>query len=49
MLGHLPPEVLQEDAMGEMAAKFWEQGERCSHLEDSGSRICDLILGLAGD
>jgi hypothetical protein len=49
MLGHLPPEVLQEDAVGEMATKFWEQGEQCSHLEDSGSRICDLILGLAGD
>jgi hypothetical protein len=32
--------------MGEMVAKFLEQVERCSHLETSGLRVCDLILGL---
>jgi hypothetical protein len=28
---------------------FREQKERCLRLEDSGSRICDLILRPAGD
>jgi hypothetical protein len=32
-----------------MVAKFREQAERCLHLENSGSRICDLILGPVDD
>jgi hypothetical protein len=33
--------------MGEIVARFEERGEWCSHLETSGSRVCDIILGLA--
>jgi hypothetical protein len=31
--------------VGEMPAQFQEQVKWCSCLEDSGSRVCDLILG----
>jgi hypothetical protein len=30
-----------------MVARFEERGEWCWHLENSGSRVNDLILGLA--
>jgi hypothetical protein len=33
--------------VGKMVARFAERGEWCSHLESSGSRVCDLILVLA--
>jgi hypothetical protein len=31
--------------VGEMLAKFRKQVEWCLCLKDSGSRVCDLILG----
>jgi hypothetical protein len=49
MLGRLPTKVFQADVVGEMAVKFRDQVEQCSRLEDSGSRICDLILGPTDD
>jgi hypothetical protein len=33
--------------VGEMLGKFWEQVEQCSCLEDSSSRVYDLVLRLA--
>jgi hypothetical protein len=33
--------------MGEMVARFVEREEWCSCLKTSGSRVCDLTLGLA--
>jgi hypothetical protein len=49
MLGCLLIKNFQVDVVGEMVAKFQEQEERCSHLETSGLRVYDLILGLADD
>jgi hypothetical protein len=49
MLGRLPAEVFQVDVVGEMAAKFQEQVERFLRIEDSSSRIYDLILRPTGD
>jgi hypothetical protein len=49
MLGCLPAEVFQVDVVGEMAAKFQEQVERFLRIEDSSSRIYDLILRPTDD
>jgi hypothetical protein len=49
MLGRLPAEVFQVDVVGEMAAKFQEQVERFLRIEDSSSRIYDLILRPTSD
>jgi hypothetical protein len=44
VLGCLPTDAFQVGVVGEMLAMFLERVERCSRLEDSGSRVCDLIL-----
>jgi hypothetical protein len=49
VLGRLPSEVFQVDVVGDMVKKFQERAEWCSHLRDSGSRVCDLILGPTDD
>jgi hypothetical protein len=45
ILGHLLVDVSQAGVVGEMATSFQEWAEWCSHLETSGSRVCDLVLG----
>jgi hypothetical protein len=45
----LPIEAFQPDILGEMLAKFYEQGEWCLRIESFVSRVCNLILGLAND
>jgi hypothetical protein len=47
ILGLLPIDVSHAGVVGEMVARFWERAEWCSHLETSGSEICDLVLGPA--
>jgi hypothetical protein len=49
MLGHFPTEAFQVDIVGGMLAKFQEQAEQCLYLENSGSRVANLLLGLADD
>jgi hypothetical protein len=49
MLGCLPSEAFRVEVVDEMLAEFWEQVERHSRLEDSNTRICDLILELPSD
>jgi hypothetical protein len=48
-LGRSPTESFQVDVVGDMLAKFQEQEERCLCLENSGMRVCDLILGSSDD
>jgi hypothetical protein len=45
ILGHLPVDVSQEGVVGEMVARFRERAKWCLHLETSGSRVCDFVLG----
>jgi hypothetical protein len=33
--------------VGEMLSQFWERLEWCPHLETSGSKVYDIILGPA--
>jgi hypothetical protein len=47
--GCFPIEAFQVDIVGKMLAKFQEQAEQCLYLKNSGSRVYDLILGLADD
>jgi hypothetical protein len=49
VVGHLPIEAFQAEIVGEMVAKLREQAEQCSRLETFGLRVCDLVLGIAGD
>jgi hypothetical protein len=49
VLGWLPTKTFQDDAMGVMVAQFWEKEDQWSHLEDSCSRVYDLILGPSDD
>jgi hypothetical protein len=49
ILGCLPADVFHAEVVGEMVTKFQEQAEQCLHLEDSGSRVYNLILGSADD
>jgi hypothetical protein len=47
ILGCLPIDVSQVGVVGEMVARFWERAKWCLHLETSGSRVCDFVLGPA--
>jgi hypothetical protein len=44
ILGPLPADAYQEGVEGEMVARFKERAERCSRIETSGSRVCNLAL-----
>jgi hypothetical protein len=44
--GRSPDETFWVDVVGELAAEFWKLEELCSWLEQLGTRICDLLLGL---
>jgi hypothetical protein len=37
------------DVVGEMLIEFLEYAEQRLHLENSGKRVYDLILGLSDD
>jgi hypothetical protein len=37
-------EAFRVEVVDEMLAEFWELVERRSHLENSGMKICELIL-----
>jgi hypothetical protein len=37
--------AIHDQAGGAVLTKFFEQEERCSHLEKSIVMVCDLILG----
>jgi hypothetical protein len=45
ILERLPVDASQAGVVGEIVAKFQEQAKWCSHLEASGSRVYDLVLG----
>jgi hypothetical protein len=45
ILGHLPVDAFHAGVVGEMVARFWERAEWCLHLEISGSKVYDLVLG----
>jgi polyphosphate kinase len=47
VLDRLPIDTSKVGVVGEMVARFQERAKWCSHLEASGLRVCDLVLGLA--
>jgi hypothetical protein len=49
MLGHSPTEAFQAYIVGEMLAKFREQVEQCLYLENSSTRVYDLVLRSVDD
>jgi hypothetical protein len=49
VLGHSPTEASQAYIVGEMLAKFREQVEQCLYLENSSTRVCDLVLRSVDD
>jgi hypothetical protein len=49
ILGRSPIDISQAGVVGEMVAKFHERAGWCSHLETSGSRVYDLVLGPTDD
>jgi hypothetical protein len=46
VLRHSPDETFQVEVMDELVAKFRRLAELWSLLEQTGTRICDLLLGL---
>jgi hypothetical protein len=49
MLGHSPTKAFQADIVREMLARFWGVRRAVLALKNSGSRVCDPILGLPDD
>jgi hypothetical protein len=49
MVGRLPTEAFQADIVGKILVMFWEQVERFLRLENSGLRVCNLILRPADE
>jgi hypothetical protein len=45
ILERLPIDALQAGVVGEMVTRFQERAEWFSHLETSGSEVCDLVHG----
>jgi hypothetical protein len=45
VLGRSPSKAFWVDVVDEMLIEFQEQAEQCSSLVNSGTRVCDLILG----
>jgi hypothetical protein len=45
VIGHSPTEAFQADVVGEMLTEFQEQAEWYLCLENSDTRVCDLIRG----
>jgi hypothetical protein len=49
MLGHSPTKAFQAVIVREMLARFWGVRRAVLALKNSGSRVCDPILGLPDD
>jgi hypothetical protein len=49
IIGHLPVDIPQVGAVGEIVARFWEYADRCLRLEAAGLGVYDLVLGSVGD
>jgi hypothetical protein len=45
----LPVDISKVGVVGEVVARFQEQAEWCSHLETSGSRVRNLVIGSVDD